>query len=92
MAGAAAAAVGGNLLYMRGNDAKVRNLFEDRDPVIWAALEQVRRWFEAGYIAKDILTNGANYNPMYGKTLVHAEDDFGVYVNVQQAVKALAGK
>ncbi|MGQ9681299.1 MAG: DUF3502 domain-containing protein [Anaerolineae bacterium] len=81
-----------DLLYFRGNDAIVRNLFEDRDPVIWAALEQVRRWFNSGYIAKDILTNGPNYNPMYGKTLVHAEDDFGVYVNVQQAVKALGGE
>ncbi len=81
-----------NVMYFRGNDAKVRNLFEDRDPVIWSAIEKVREWFNDGYIAKDILTNGANYNPMYGKTLVHAEDDFGVYVNVQRAVKELGGE
>lgn len=45
------------ILYYKGNDGKVNNFFETREPVIWSSIQDVRKLFKDQVMSQDVLTN-----------------------------------
>jgi len=45
------------MLYYKGNDGKVYNFFETKEPKIWSNIEDVRKLFVDKVMSQDVLTN-----------------------------------
>lgn len=71
-------------LYLKNNDGKVYNLFETKDPFIYGAFKQARKFYKDGIFDPDILsvTNGTAAIES-GKYAVVAMNDFGVSSQTQ---------
>jgi len=45
------------MLYYKGNDGKVYNFFETKEPKIWSGIQDVRKLFVDKVMSQDVLTN-----------------------------------
>jgi putative aldouronate transport system substrate-binding protein len=86
------ATTGGDIrvLYFRGNDGIVRNLFDERDPLLWSYVQLVGQWREDGLIPSD-MAPGGTYDIINGNVAVMPTNDYGYTLDQLQAVKDLGG-
>lgn len=81
------------ILYLVGNDGKMRNEFKERDEeVFWKNVQRVRKWYNDGLIPKDILSAGQNYSLQSGKSVVQLKNDFVQPQSDFDQVKKLGGE
>jgi putative aldouronate transport system substrate-binding protein len=68
------------MLYYKGNDGKVYNLFDTKEPKIWSAIQDVRKLFADKVMSQDVLTNKSSAADMQtqNKVAVTPQMAFGV--------------
>ncbi|WP_274651227.1 extracellular solute-binding protein [Paenibacillus humicola] len=72
--------------YTKGNDGKVYNIFDNMDPLIMSTLEQNRKLYKDGILAKDALTlNNSEFTK--GKAAVSTFNDFGVNLSTRTTLE-----
>lgn len=78
-------------LYTTGNDGKVHNIFDEMDPGLLKVIEQNRKMYLDGVLAKDTMIL-SNAEFAKGKAAVTTFNDFGVSLSVKTNLeKAVPG-
>lgn len=80
-----------DVLYFRGNDTTIRNMFEERDPVFWGYVEQVAQWRADGLLPPEIAP-GDQYTIETGGVALTPFNDFGATLQLRQTVADLGGE
>lgn len=77
-----------SMLYRKGNDTKIYNMFEEKDPIIWSWILDARKLYMDKIIYQDVLTVKDPVEQFKaGKTAIIAHYDFGVPSEVQSSLK-----
>lgn len=68
------------MLYYKGNDGKVYNLFETKEPKIWSYIQDTRKLFMDKVMSQDVLTNKSSQAEMLFQNKVAASPQmaFGI--------------
>lgn len=80
-----------DVLYFRGNDTTIRNMFEERDPTFWGYVERVAQWRADGLLPPEIAP-GDQYTIGVGGVAVTPANDFGATPQLRQQVAELGGE
>lgn len=74
-------------LYTKNNDGKIYNLFDTKEPFLWDAFKQGRKYYTDKIFDQDILsiTNGSSATDS-GKYAIDTGTDFGVSVTAASAL------
>jgi putative aldouronate transport system substrate-binding protein len=80
-----------DVLYFRGNDGILRNMFEERDPTFWGYVERVAQWRADGLLPPEIAP-GDQYTIGAGGVALTPANDFGAPAAAIAQVEALGGE
>jgi putative aldouronate transport system substrate-binding protein len=79
------------ILYRKGNDGKVYNMFDTPDPLVMDYIDKWAQWRQDELLPREAAT-GDEYKIEYGKVIAAATNDFGVNAQVRADVESLGGE